>query len=218
MATHSSILAWRIPWTEKPGGLQSMGLERVGHDRVTNIHTHTCSLKLDMFLLRNTKLNLHYIQDFQTWETPEFCKIRIFKSGPGSKLLKLPMWFSGSVRFGIYCINKCWQGSQARRPLSRPQDVCTRRLSNLTLSPGSMGTLRLCISCRLHQSSLSLMETADLTRMLTQHRESIPSNAQPAQKSWILRNVVTTNSALVGLRTFWGSVIQLTESSLSDSA
>ena len=32
MATHSSILAWRIPWTEEPGGLQSMGSHRVGHD------------------------------------------------------------------------------------------------------------------------------------------------------------------------------------------
>ena len=32
MATHSSILAWRIPQTEEPGGLQSMGLQRVGHD------------------------------------------------------------------------------------------------------------------------------------------------------------------------------------------
>ena len=32
MATHSSILAWRIPWTEEPGGLQSIGLQRVGHD------------------------------------------------------------------------------------------------------------------------------------------------------------------------------------------
>ena len=32
MATHSSILAWRIPWTEEHGGLQSMGLQRVGHD------------------------------------------------------------------------------------------------------------------------------------------------------------------------------------------
>ena len=31
MATHSSILAWRIPWTEEPGGLQSMGLQRVEH-------------------------------------------------------------------------------------------------------------------------------------------------------------------------------------------
>ena len=32
MATHSSTLAWKIPWTEKPGGLQSMGSQRVGHD------------------------------------------------------------------------------------------------------------------------------------------------------------------------------------------
>ena len=32
MAIHSSILAWEIPWTEEPGRLQSMGLQRVGHD------------------------------------------------------------------------------------------------------------------------------------------------------------------------------------------
>ena len=32
MATYSSILAWEVPWTEEPGGLQSMGLQRVGHD------------------------------------------------------------------------------------------------------------------------------------------------------------------------------------------
>ena len=32
MAIHSSILAWEIPWTEEPGGLQSMGSQRVGHD------------------------------------------------------------------------------------------------------------------------------------------------------------------------------------------
>ena len=32
MATHSSILAWRIPWTEEPGGLQSMRLQRAEHD------------------------------------------------------------------------------------------------------------------------------------------------------------------------------------------
>ena len=35
MAPHSSIPAWRIPWTEEAGGLQSMGLHRIGHDRVT---------------------------------------------------------------------------------------------------------------------------------------------------------------------------------------
>ena len=36
-ATHSSILAWEIPWMEEPGGLQSMGLQRVGHDWVTSL-------------------------------------------------------------------------------------------------------------------------------------------------------------------------------------
>ena len=33
MVTHSNILAWRIPWTEEPGGLQSIASQRVGHDR-----------------------------------------------------------------------------------------------------------------------------------------------------------------------------------------
>ena len=36
MAAHSSIFAWRIPWTEEPRGLQSMGLQRVRHDWATN--------------------------------------------------------------------------------------------------------------------------------------------------------------------------------------
>ena len=40
MVTHSSILAWRIAWTEEPGGLWSMGSQRVGHDWVTNTHTY----------------------------------------------------------------------------------------------------------------------------------------------------------------------------------
>ena len=41
IATHSSILAWRIPWTEEPGGLQSMRLQRDGHDRAIKTYTHT---------------------------------------------------------------------------------------------------------------------------------------------------------------------------------
>ena len=39
MATHSSILVWRIPWTEEPSGLQSMGLQRAWHDLVKNTFT-----------------------------------------------------------------------------------------------------------------------------------------------------------------------------------
>ena len=42
MVTHSSILAWRIPWTEKPGRLQSTGSQRVGHDWVTSLIKDIC--------------------------------------------------------------------------------------------------------------------------------------------------------------------------------
>ena len=39
MATHTSILAWKTPWTEKPDRLQSMGSQRVGHDWATSLFT-----------------------------------------------------------------------------------------------------------------------------------------------------------------------------------
>ena len=42
MATHSSTVAWRISWTEEPGGLQSMGSQRVGHDWSNLARTHAC--------------------------------------------------------------------------------------------------------------------------------------------------------------------------------
>ena len=38
MATHSGILAWRIPWTKEPGGLQSIGLQRIGQEKQLSIH------------------------------------------------------------------------------------------------------------------------------------------------------------------------------------
>ena len=49
MATHSSILAWRVAWTEEPGRIQSMGLPRVGHN-LADEHTHTTS-SLSVILL-----------------------------------------------------------------------------------------------------------------------------------------------------------------------
>ena len=42
MTTHSSILVWEIPWTEEPGGLQSMGSQRIRHDWENNTLTHWC--------------------------------------------------------------------------------------------------------------------------------------------------------------------------------
>ena len=51
MATHSSILAWQTPWTEKPGRLQSMGSQRVKHDQATeHTHTHTWDSRSYHFL------------------------------------------------------------------------------------------------------------------------------------------------------------------------
>ena len=54
MATHSSTLAWKIPWTEEPGRLQSMGSQRVGHDWACvciyiYIYTHTHTLMSQFF-------------------------------------------------------------------------------------------------------------------------------------------------------------------------
>ena len=45
-ATHSSLLAWRMLWTEEPGGLQSMGSQRVGHDCATNFHFSASKLQV----------------------------------------------------------------------------------------------------------------------------------------------------------------------------
>ena len=60
MAAHSSIPAWRIPWTEEPGGLQSVGLQRVRHDWATNTfhysYTERCLLKHGFKLLFIFKL------------------------------------------------------------------------------------------------------------------------------------------------------------------
>ena len=45
MATRSSILAWEIPWTKEPGGLQSTGLQRVGHNQLFAVTEHACTFK-----------------------------------------------------------------------------------------------------------------------------------------------------------------------------
>ena len=59
MATHSRILAGRIPWTEEPGGPQSMGLQRVGHDFVTKQQNYNISNseEMQMLLISNFFLN-----------------------------------------------------------------------------------------------------------------------------------------------------------------
>ena len=60
MATHSSILAWGIPWTEKPGGLQFMALQRVGHDLVIKQTTKSN-------LAKNPLVVVLYFQEMRFW-------------------------------------------------------------------------------------------------------------------------------------------------------
>ena len=72
MATHSSVLAWEIPWTEEPGGLQSTGWQRVRRDLVTKqqttiwIHIHTCpptprSLSFALIIVTTIYIFLWYL-------------------------------------------------------------------------------------------------------------------------------------------------------------
>ena len=62
MAIHSSILAWRISWTEKPGGLQSMGSQRVRHNWLltrTHTHTHTHRKKKNWAFREGRKVSMY---------------------------------------------------------------------------------------------------------------------------------------------------------------
>ena len=58
MVTHSSILAWETPWTEEPGGLQSMGSQRVGHNLATKQLTIICIYILYAHIL-DTNIHTH---------------------------------------------------------------------------------------------------------------------------------------------------------------
>ena len=73
MATHSSILAWEIPWMEEPGRLQSMGLQRVGHDWATSLSL-TYSYYKPFLLGKQLQNCFHKISvrkhgDSQSWGT-----------------------------------------------------------------------------------------------------------------------------------------------------
>ena len=63
MATHSSILTWRIPWTKEPGGLQSIGSQRVGHNWVTNIFTFCTKQNITILTFMN-KPRIHKVNYF----------------------------------------------------------------------------------------------------------------------------------------------------------
>ena len=80
MAPQSSTLAWKIPWMEEPGGLQSMGSQRVRHDRATSLHSlHILALEKEMATHSS----------ILAWRIP-------WTEGPGGP------WSTGSQRVGHY--------------------------------------------------------------------------------------------------------------------
>ena len=103
MATNTSILAWRIPWTEEPGGLQCTGLQRVRHDGSNLAHTHIehyAKVKK-----RNTHNPLVYHSEHScTWQASQGTgHLKIWKSSlvPFSSLSFLP---STKITTPVTCV------------------------------------------------------------------------------------------------------------------
>ena len=67
MATHSSTLAWKIPWTEEPGRLQSSGSQRVGHDWATSLSLFTFHTLYMLLNSHNTSKEVLLIQFRENW-------------------------------------------------------------------------------------------------------------------------------------------------------
>ena len=75
MATHSSILAWKIPWTEESGRLQSMGSQRVGHDWATSLHFTSSVIRVSSAYLRLLIFLLAILIPACDSVNPAFCMI-----------------------------------------------------------------------------------------------------------------------------------------------
>ena len=75
MATHSSLLAWRIPWTEEPGGLHAMGSQRLGHDWVTNT-SNDVELNAQGLILRGKRA--WFKLECRLWLKPVFIQHKKF--------------------------------------------------------------------------------------------------------------------------------------------
>ena len=109
MAAHSSLLAWRIPWTEEPGGLQSMGSQGVRHDWVTE---HTCpglagaGLRWDTWDAQSTCISWHHLQERvppQVLCTKTGVCLGGWPNtsvGPAAPLAPLDMWAASAQQLG----------------------------------------------------------------------------------------------------------------------
>ena len=126
MATHSSTLAWKIPWTEEPGRLQSMGSLRVGHDRATSLSLFTFmhwrrKWQPTPVFLPGESQGLGSLVGFHLWGCTEWTRLKrlsnsscimVYVSTPISQFIPLPSFplitislFSTSVNTLFFFFN-----------------------------------------------------------------------------------------------------------------
>ena len=119
MATHSGILAWRIPWTEEPGGLQSTGSQRVRHN-CTAEHTRTNAVSVRTVLCQSRHLSPKPAQEYAevtTSEETESLKIPISQenvkpSHKGNSTPRMHQWWN------LECRKKFFKHSESSRQLT----------------------------------------------------------------------------------------------------
>ena len=122
IATHSSILAWKIPWTKEPGGLQSTGLQRVAHDWV---HTHTslfeCFLMFLILYFVITQCFLLSVQFSRSvmsnslWHEPQHAKPPCPSPTPGVHPNPCPwsQWCHATISSSVIPFSSCPQSFPA---------------------------------------------------------------------------------------------------------
>ena len=121
MAIHSSILAWRIPWTEEPGGQQCKGLQRVGHDWASLTHSVTSRERKgsgDWILLPMAKDSINYAYIME----------------PPIKPLDDGVWRA----FRFVSTSRCWEGGEPRKDMEALQPLyLVLCVSSIWLFPSS---------------------------------------------------------------------------------
>ena len=91
MAAHSGILAWRIPWTEEPGGLQSMGSRRVRHNQAQGTSTGAKAMRLE--ILHLTKFQSQGGEPSPQWEIARVSSCRTAQHADCSCVCRVPKAF-----------------------------------------------------------------------------------------------------------------------------
>ena len=98
MATYSSILAWRIAWTEEPGVLQSIGSQRAGHDQSDLAHTYVVGERTSEGVKWRIEAGGHGLRGRGQWRGAKARSERTGRDGGSSIKLKTKVWLDTSLK------------------------------------------------------------------------------------------------------------------------